>query len=371
MLVTMVGTLYLACFARILKENVAIFSNLIYGTLLRIRDHNGADQMTNTVESKDLLCAAALYIGEICRFLLNKPPKPEDKTHKVQFMIGIGLRPQLWVEFVARFNIPKVLEFYGSTEGNIGLANLVGQVWAIGHLPVLFPKLMPFLLIKKDPQSGGYLRDKNGLCIPCKPGETGEVVGITRELFPGVRYDGYVNRKAAQKKIIKDVRKKGDSAFTSGDMLYMDELGFLYFQDRIGDTFRWHGENVSTMEVEAYISKIVEGKDTAVFGIKMPGCEGAAGMAVIADPEDSLDIADLLQEIKKVLPPYARPVILRICNKIDLTGTFKIQKVSLKKEGFDISVVSDHMYFLNTQQTKYLPLTADLYQNILQSKVGY
>ncbi|CAL4107968.1 unnamed protein product, partial [Meganyctiphanes norvegica] len=347
----------------------AMLPALLFGCGVVIRKKFSASQYW--IEAKKHNCTASLYIGEICRYLLNTPPKPEDKTHKVRRMVGVGLRPQLWEEFVERFNNPTILEFYGATEGNIGLVNLVGKVGAIGHLSVVFPKLLPFLLVKTDPDTGEYFRDKNGVCIPSKPGEAGEVVGIIKEIIPGIKYDGYLDKKAAQKKIIKDVRTKGDSAFASGDILVMDELGFLYFQDRTGDTFRWRGENVSTMEVEAHVSRIVGGMDIAVFGVKVPGCEGAAGMAAIADPEGTVEVASLLEGVKKVLPPYARPTFIRICKKIDLTGTFKIKKVSLKKEGFDPSVVSDPLYCLDSRQTQYLPLTDDLHQKILHSKAGF
>ncbi|CAL4091093.1 unnamed protein product [Meganyctiphanes norvegica] len=341
---------------------------LVYGNTVVIRKKFSASQYWT--EAKKHGCTAGLYIGEICRFLLNTPPKPEDKTHKMKKMVGVGLRPQIWEEFTERFNIPKVFESYGSTEGNIGLGNIEGVPGKIGFIFRLVPGLMPYKIIKVDKETNEPIRDKSGLCILCKPGEPGEIVGLISKRDPLRKFHGYADKKATEKKIIENVLKKGDCAYASGDIIEFDELGYCIFKDRTGDTFRWRGENVSTQEVEDVVSRKVGGKDVAVFGVEVPSAEGKAGMAVITDPTRSVDLNNLLEELKVFLPSYARPVFIRLTKEIDMTGTLKIKKTTLQKQGYDLSQIDDPLYFLDSKQNQYLALTPELHQRLLQGKTG-
>lgn len=204
----------------------------------------------------------------------------------------------------------------------------------------------------------------------CKPGEAGEFVGMIKKNDAMRDFHGYADKKASQKKVIQDVWRKGDAAFKSGDILVMDEFGYLYFKDRTGDTFRWRGENVSSTEVEGVVSKVAGNKDAVVFGVEVPGAEGKAGMAAIVDPECSLDLTEFLNGLKKNLPPYAYPLFLRILKEIDVTGTFKLKKLALQKEGFDRGLIKDELYFLNSKLGKYVELTPELFTQISNAKVG-
>ena len=197
--------------------------------------------------------------------------------------------------------------------------NIDGKEGAVGFTSVLFPFVYPVRLIKVNEQ-GDVERDKNGLCILCKPGEPGEFIGKIVKNHPSRGFDGYVDKEATQKKIVYDVMGQGDMWFRSGDLLTMDEFGWMYFNDRMGDTFRWRGENVSTNEVEAVLSNVLQQQDTIVYGVEVPGVEGRCGMAAIVDPHGSLDLKSFLVDVKKQLPSYATPVFLRLVQHLDLTG---------------------------------------------------
>lgn len=173
---------------------------------------------------------------------------------------------------------------------------------------------------------------------------------------PLQHFDGYLNQSATNKKIAKDVFTKGDAAYLTGDVLVMDKYGYMYFRDRTGDTFRWKGENVSTTEVEGTLSRILNLTDVVVYGVEIPGIEGKAGMAAIADPENSCDLEGFASELKKALPLYARPVFLRFLHEVSKTSTYKFQKMELRKQGFDPVLVKDRLYFLDARQGCYLPL---------------
>ena len=183
-------------------------------------------------------------------------------------------------------------------------------------------------------------------------------------------FSGYVNEQETSKKIGRDIFKKGDSYFLTGDLLVKDEYGYLYFHDRIGDTFRWRGENVSTAEVEATMSKILGLRDVVVYGVKVPGTEGRAGMAAIADPDNKgIDLAVLVQGLKKLLPSYAQPIFLRIVNSVSVTGTFKFQKSKLRQEGFDLGAVEDKLLYYDARVEQYLDLDEDGYSRIICGEI--
>ncbi|CAD1469849.1 unnamed protein product, partial [Heterotrigona itama] len=293
----------------------------------------------------------AQYIGEMCRYILAVPPKPEDKQHKIRVMFGNGLRPQIWREFVERFNIPQIAEFYGATEGNANIVNINNTVGAIGFVSRIVPSVYPISIIKVD-ADGEPIRDEKGLCQLCKPNEPGVFIGKIIPNNPFRAYLGYVDQKASEKKIVRDVFTKGDSAFIS---------------DRTGDTFRWKGENVSTSEVEAIISNVISYRDCIVYGVEIPGLEGKAGMAAIYDEKATLDIDQLSVDLKEHLATYAIPRFIRILSKIDLTGTFKLKKKDLVDEGYNPNRIGDKLYYLN-EKSAYQLLTTEIYEQIQQGK---
>ncbi|CAK9830306.1 Long-chain fatty acid transport protein 4 [Anthophora retusa] len=313
-------------------------------------------------------CTVAQYIGEICRYLLTAPPASCDTTHKVWLMFGNGLRPQIWKPFVERFGVKQIGEFYGATEGNSNLVNIDNRIGAVGFVPLCAGSLYPVALLRVDEETGEPMRGPDGLCIRCKPGEPGIFVGKINPKKVLNDFSGYADRKASEQKILRDVFKKGDRVFNSGDILVMDEFGYFYFRDRTGDTFRWHGENVATSEVEAVISNVIGLKDAAVYGVQVPGTEGKAGMAAIYDPENSLNIKEMAEGLKKSLPSYARPLFVRVLSELPLTGTFKLKKKDLQMDGFDIKKITDPIYFLESSGV-YVKLTEQIYNNIHEGKV--
>uniref|UniRef100_A0A913IBI0 Very long-chain fatty acid transport protein n=1 Tax=Strongyloides stercoralis TaxID=6248 RepID=A0A913IBI0_STRER len=315
-------------------------------------------------------CTASQYIGEICRYLLAQKNIEEENKHSIRLMFGNGLRGEIWPEFVKRFNIRRIGEFYGSTEGNSNILNINSHIGACGFFPIypFIKRFYPVRLLKVDEETGEILRDKNGLCITCQPGETGEMCGLIKKNDPLLNFEGYVNKDDTSKKVIKDVMVKGDMVFTSGDLLYWDKLGYLYFKDRRGDTFRWKGENCSTMEVEGILQPVMTVKDASVYGVSIPGKEGRAGMAGIT-LIDGVNITECIKDIGNILikslPSYAVPIFIRICKEVEQTGTFKLKKTTLQKEGFDLQKCKgDQLYYMDWSTKSYTLLTPEMQKNI-------
>lgn len=335
---------------------------LLYGQTVVLRKKFSASRFWDDCVQFD--CTVVQYIGEICRYLLRQPVREAEGRHRVRLAVGNGLRPAIWEEFSERFGVRQIGEFYGATECNCSIANMDGKVGACGFNSRILPHVYPIRLVRVNEDTMELQRDAQGLCIPCKTGEPGLLVGQINQQDPLRRFDGYMSESATSKKVAHSVFRKGDSAYLSGDVLVMDELGYMYFRDRSGDTFRWRGENVSTTEVEAVLSRLLGQTDVAVYGVAVPGVEGKAGMAAIADPQGQLNPDELYQELQKVLAPYARPMFLRLLPRMDTTGTFKIQKTRLQHEGFDPRQTSDRLFFLDLKQGHYLPLDQDVYSRI-------
>lgn len=314
-------------------------------------------------------CTAAQYIGEICRYLLAVPPSPSDRAHKVRVIMGNGLRPQIWQEFVERFGVERVMEFYGATEGNSNLINLDSKVGAIGFLSRLVSSIYPLTLVKCDEITGEILRNSDGRCISCGPHEPGLLLGKIDPKKAILTFAGYADKTASDKKMVRNVKKEGDCYFNTGDILVMDHFGYFYFKDRTGDTFRWRGENVSTAEVEGVISTLVGLKDAIVYGVSIPNVEGKAGMAAIADPEKKLDIPYLTKGLRSSLPAFARPLFLRVLPEPPLTSTFKLRKKDLIEQAYTLGLHEDPMYFLDQKTGEYVPLTRKLYDDIVKGVV--
>jgi solute carrier family 27 fatty acid transporter 1/4 len=351
---------------------VATCSSILFGTKTVIRRKFSASAFWKDCVGFNI--TATQYIGECCRYLLATAPVPEERQHKVRIMFGNGLRPQIWTKFVQRFNIPRIAEFYGSTEGKSNICNIENQVGAVGFINVLFPefiidKLLPLKLIKVDEATGEPLRDESGFCIQCPPNEPGEFIGKVVRGDPVKDFQGYRDPEATKKKVLENVFGQGDLYFRSGDILVMDELGWLYFKDRSGDTFRWRGENVSTTEVEATVSNILELKDACAYGVEIPGVEGKAGMVAIRDPDNTLDLTKFYRGVSARLPPYARPIFVRCVEQLDLTGTYKLRKRTLQAEAFSIRHVKDPIFFLDNKLGQYVPLTIQLHDDIVKGMV--
>uniref|UniRef100_A0A2K5I3Z3 long-chain-fatty-acid--CoA ligase n=1 Tax=Colobus angolensis palliatus TaxID=336983 RepID=A0A2K5I3Z3_COLAP len=291
---------------------------LIYGMTVVLRKKFSASRFWDDCIKYN--CTVVQYIGEICRYLLKQPVREAERRHRVRLAVGNGLRPVIWEEFTQRFGVRQIGEFYGATECNCSIANMDGKVGSCGFNSRILPHVYPIRLVKVNEDTMELLRDAQGLCIPCQAGEPGLLVGKINQQDPLRRFDGYVSESATSKKIAHSVFSKGDSAYLSGDVLVMDELGYMYFRDRSGDTFRWRGENVSTTEVEGVLSRLLGQTDVAVYGVAVPGVEGKAGMAAIADPHSLLDPNAMYQELQKVLAPYARPIFLRLLPQVDTTG---------------------------------------------------
>ncbi|KAJ1060750.1 hypothetical protein K5549_019252, partial [Capra hircus] len=324
---------------------------LIYGLTVVLRKKFSASRFWDDCVKYN--CTVVQYIGEICRYLLKQPVREAEGRHRVRLAVGNGLRPSIWEEFTERFGVRQIGEFYGATECNCSIANMDGKVGSCGFNSRILPHVYPIRLVKVNEDTMELLRDAQGLCIPCQTGEPGLLVGQINQQDPLRRFDGYISESATNKKIAHSVFRKGDSAYLSGDVLVMDELGYMYFRDRSGDTFRWRGENVSTTEVEGVLSRLLGQTDVAVYGVAVPGVEGKAGMAAIADPLGQLSPNALYEELQKVLAPYARPLFLRLLPQVDTTGTFKIQKTRLQHEGFDPRQTSDRLFFLDLKQGHY------------------
>ncbi|MDE2183543.1 MAG: long-chain-acyl-CoA synthetase [Alphaproteobacteria bacterium] len=307
------------------------------------------------------------YIGELCRYLLNQPPDARDGVHELRAITGNGLRPEIWALFQKRFRIPRIVEFYGATEGNVAMLNYDGVVGAVGRIPRYARKAFPVRVVRFDVEHEAPVRGPDGFCIECDAGEPGEVVGqITTR--PGRPFEGYTDQAGTEKKILRDVFAKGDAWFRTGDLLKRDALGYFYFVDRVGDTFRWKGENVATSEVAEALGVVSGIEEVNVYGVTVPGRDGRAGMAALV-ASHGFDPSRLAHTIAGNLPAFARPLFLRLRPEMEITGTFKLKKADLVKEGFDPDVIADPLYWLDPVDSLYKPLTRETYAGIVSGAV--
>jgi fatty-acyl-CoA synthase len=315
-------------------------------------------------------CTLFQYIGELCRYLVHTPKSPNETKHRLRLACGNGLRPDVWQEFQERFRIPKILEFYAATEGNVALFNFEGKVGAVGRIPWFVAHRFPTAIVKFDIDTEQPIRNAEGFCIKCEPNEVGEVIGkiINDPNKPASRFEGYASKSETERKILHDVFEKGDAWFRTGDLMRKDENGYFYFIDRIGDTFRWKSENVATSQVSEAISVFPGIVHANVYGVSIAGTEGRAGMAALVIHE-SLDLAAFREHLVKQLPDYARPLFLRLKSEIDVTGTFKQKKVDLVREGFDPSTISDPIYFNDHESQAFVRLDKPLYDRIVGGQV--
>ncbi|HXP04389.1 MAG TPA: long-chain-acyl-CoA synthetase [Stellaceae bacterium] len=343
---------------------VAIGAPLVAGASVFIRERFSASRFWDDVADRD--CTLFQYIGELCRYLVAAPPHPREQAHRLRLACGNGLRRDVWEAFQSRFGIPQILEFYAATEGSFSLYNAEGKPGAIGRIPSYLAHRFPVALVKFDVDTGAPARGPDGFCVRCAPDEPGEAIG---KIAAGVgRFEGYTDAEASAKKVLRNVFTEGDAWYRTGDLMRRDRAGFFYFVDRVGDTFRWKGENVSTGEVEEVIAACPGVAEVAVYGVAVPGAEGRAGMAAIV-PGDGFDLAQLHRHLVDRLPDYARPVFLRLRDGIALTGTFKPQKQQLAAEGFDPAATSDALYCDDRRQGAYVSLDIELRLKIEAGKI--
>jgi fatty-acyl-CoA synthase len=337
---------------------------LVGGGCLVIRNKFSAKQFWDDIARWD--CTLLQYVGELCRYLLAGPPHPREATHRIRLCCGNGLRQDVWHKFQQRFKIPQILEFYAATEGSFSLYNAEGKPGAIGRIPPFLRHRFPVAIIKGNGDSADPSRDEYGLCVRCKPGEIGEAIGQLSDGGNAAgRFEGYTDKTASEKKVLRNVFVQGDAWFRSGDLMRFDESGYFYFVDRIGDTFRWKGENVSTTEVEAVIATCPGISEAVVYGVTVPYAEGRVGMAAIVTTK-SFDLSVLEQRLEQKLPEYARPAFMRRCHEIARTETFKPQKARLARDGFDPAAIEGTVYFRPEGGTTFEILDADTYVRIQQ-----
>jgi fatty-acyl-CoA synthase len=336
---------------------------LVRGGSVVIRENFSARAFWNDVVRWN--CTCFQYIGELCRYLLNSPPHENERAHRLRIACGNGLRPEIWREFKERFRIPQILEFYASTEGNVSLFNLDGKEGAVGRIPWWLAHRFPVRIVRLDDERTHEMRDERGLCIECGTGDPGEVIGkiVNDASMPASRFEGYASTADTERKLLHDAFEPGDVWFRTGDLMRKDARGYFYFVDRIGDTYRWKGENVSTTEVERAFSRFDGVVEANVYGVTIHGHEGRAGMAAIVAREN-LDLAALRAHMARQLPAYALPLFLRVRRDLDVTTTFKQKKIELVGDGFDPGRSADPIYFNDPQRNAFIRLDPETYRRI-------
>jgi fatty-acyl-CoA synthase len=342
---------------------VATGAMLVSGGSVVVREKFAAARFWDDVVATE--CTLFQYIGELCRYLVNAPPGAAEQQHKLRLCCGNGLRRDVWERFKQRFRIPQILEFYAATEGNFSLINVEGEPGAIGRVPPFLTHRFAATLIKTDPESNQPLRDERGRCVKAGVDEIGEAIGRVGVDGAGIvgRFEGYTSSAETEKKILRDVFAPGDVWFRTGDLMRLDARGFYHFVDRVGDTFRWKGENVATSEVEEALLTCDGVQQAIVYGVRVPGCEGRAGMAALVVGA-GFDLAELHRHVAERLPEYARPIFLRLRPTLDVTETFKQTNRRLIEEGYDPDLVADRIYFDDRAQRKYVPLDMPLLAQI-------
>ena len=346
--------------------NVAYAASLRNGSTIAIRRKFSASKFWD--DAIKFKATSFNYIGEICRYLYNQPEKPTDRKHYIKKIVGNGLRNEMWRDFKKRFGIKQIFEFYGATERFApNFANRFNLNCTVGFT------LNPYAIVKFDTDTNEPVRDENGHMIRVKKGETGLLIGqiIADDVFI------YTSKKADDKKIFRNVFEEGDIYFNSGDLL--KEIGqikkiykFTQFVDRIGDTFRWKGENVSTEEVEAVINEFDQVEMSCVYGVLLPNTEGRAGMVSLvtnSHSNEDFNFPGFYSMLQEKLPEYAVPKLIRFAPELNTTATLKIQKGGLKREGYDITKLTDPIYVLLPSNSGYILLTEEIYTQILNT--GY
>jgi citronellyl-CoA synthetase len=332
------------------------------GATLAIRRKFSASNFLSDVRKHN--ANSFIYVGEICRYLMNQPPNPDDADNPLVSCVGNGLRPDIWKAFKKRFGIKKVFEFYGTAEGTLIFANLLNVDCTVGTC------LTPYAIVKYDLDTDEPIRNADGFMKRVHKGEVGLLLAEISESLP---FAGYTDKKETEKRIFRDVFEKGDTWFNFGDLVLNQGFKHIQFVDRIGDTFRWKGENVSTSEVEKVINTLAQVAESTAYGVKIPATDGRAGMAAIIPRTrvQEFDLKALAQTVVKGLPHYAVPKFVRFRNKFETTGTHKIKKTVLRGEAFDPDKVSEPLFVLLPGSEEYVPLTKELYNEIVNKKYRF
>ncbi len=312
-------------------------------------------------------CTCFVYIGELLRYLLNQPESPLDKQNTIRTIIGNGLRPDIWLDFKERFEIERIGEFYGASEGNGGFANVFNKACTVGL------GTAPAKIAAWDVARDQLVKDENGYCIEKPLGEPGLLlIEITSES----QFEGYTSQEASEKKILNNVFVEGDSYFDTGDLMKTVDVGFSFgqthyqFVDRVGDTFRWKGENIATNEVGEIINQHDDIIFTNVYGVMIPGTDGRAGMAALVLKESSdMNLGSISQHIVDNLPGYARPLFIRLLENLPTTSTHKLQKNELRDQAFHLAQVTDDLFVLRPGDTSYSRLDSEFYDRIMAQQV--
>lgn len=326
------------------------------GATLAIRRRFSATKFWDDVRRFD--AQAFCYIGELCRYLMNQPNKPDDAQNPVYKIVGNGLRPDIWKAFKERFDIDQVYEFYAASEGNIAFVNVFNRDCSVGFCPA------PYALVEYDIDEDEPISGPEGHLVRVQPGGVGLLIGKVSQKYA---FDGYTDKAASEKKLLRNVFEPGDCWFNSGDLLRDQGLRHAQFVDRVGDTFRWKGENVSTNEVAEVCNQFDGVSETTVYGVHIAGTDGRAGMAaVVLDRSlDEIDLSAYARHLKNELPGYAVPVFLRFKSELEITGTFKQKKSMLRDEGFDPSKVEEALFCLPAKTPDYVQVTADVFASIV------
>lgn len=343
---------------------VAIGSMLVSGGSTVVRERFSARRFWDEVVGWD--CTLFQYIGELCRFLVNTPPHPLEREHRLRLCAGNGLSLGVWQPFQERFRIPRIFEFYAATEANFSLFNCEGKPGAIGRIPPFLGHRFPVTLVQFDVDAGAPKRNGEGRCVRCGTNEAGEAISqiVGDGSSPASQFDGYTDAAASEAKVLRNVFAAGDAWYRSGDLMRRDAEGFFYYVDRVGDTFRWKGENVSTTEVAQQVAACPGVVDVVVYGVTVPGTDGRAGMAALVVSPD-FDLDAFHHSLAGRLPEYARPVFLRFLTETEVTGTFKHTKQNLVRMGYDPSLAaSDPIYFGDRTRARYVKLDSGVFGQI-------
>ncbi len=347
---------------------VAIGAMLVGGGSVFIRERFSARNFWNDIVEQD--CTIFQYIGELCRYLLQTASHPQETKHRLRLCCGNGLQRDVWETFQHRYRIPRILEFYAATEGSVTLYNYDGKPGAIGRVPPFLAHRFPMALVRHDTETGEVLRDENGFCSACAPDEPGEAIGavLSPENATTKPFYGYTDAAASERKLLRHAFSQGDCWFRTGDLMRKDAAGYYYFVDRIGDTFRWKGENVSATEVASVVMACPGVRQAVVFGVTIPGFDGRAGMAAITtDAQFSPEKLPL--HLAAHLPEYARPLFVRVCQSLEITGTFKLKKDKLATEGYAHAPPSDIVWFYDRHTGTLMECDADFRKRILAGDI--
>ncbi len=348
--------------------NIAWATSIVFGATLALRRKFSASEFWDDI--RKFQATRFVYVGELCRYLNNQPKKPNDGDNPLEVMLGNGMRADYWVDFQDRFNIERIVEAYGATEGVGGLVNTKGIPGMIGQLRVKAIGKRIGEVAQYNVEEETFIRGKDGFVKKCSVGERGMFLAEINKMNPFSGY--YQNKHATDEKIMENVFKRGDKYFVSGDLMELHEKDYVSFVDRLGDTFRWKGEVVSTNEVSDMVNGFGQMEDCNVYGVTVAGAEGRAGMAALTLlPGKVIDWTALANYITEMIPVYARPYFIRICNERSTTSTFKLVKTKLQKEGFNPEIIDDPLYFLHPQKKTYIPLTKDLYEKIQTGKIKF